>query len=145
MDMAVIKHPVVEVGAVVLHYGSVLLVKRDDPATAGRWAIPCSRLQWGESMPQTLAREVLVATGIVIQPGAVIHAYDLMLPEVEGREAEHRVIIEMEADYLDGELRRGDSVMDVAWVSAMAMMTMEIDAHTLGLLTELGFVGGEAD
>lgn len=142
MDKDVIKPPVVEVGAVVLHYGSVLLVKRDDPVTAGRWSIPCSRLQWGETMPQALEREVLAATGISIRSGAVIHAYDLMLPEAEGREAEHRVIIEMEADYLDGELRCGDSVMDVAWVSAMAMLTMEIDGHTLGLLTDLGFIEG---
>ena len=134
-----IRHPVVEVGAVVLHYGSVLLVKRDDAATEGRWSIPCARLKWGERLPQALEREVLAATGIRIQPGAVIHAYDLMLPEGDGREAEHRVIIEMEADYLDGELRGGSTVMDVAWASAMAMGTMEIDPHTSGLLKDLGF------
>lgn len=134
------KRAIVEVGAVVVHYGNVLLVKRDDPLTAGRWSIPCAPLRWGESLQQCLEREVLAATGITICPGAVIHAYELMLPATADHEAEQRVVIEIEADYLGGELQCGDTVMDVAWVSAMALTTMEADENTLGLLADLGFI-----
>jgi len=140
MDEVVTKGPVVAVGAVVLHYGSVLLVRCDDATTGGRWSIPCGRLRWGESLQHCIEREVLAATGITIRPGAVIHAYDLMLPEAEGCEAEQRVVIEIEADYLGGELRCGGSVMDAAWVSALALTTMEADPNTLGLLADLGFI-----
>lgn len=140
MNKELAGRPVVEVGAVVMHYGSVLLVRRDDAVTAGRWSIPAGPLQWGESLPQCLERLVLAATGITVRPGAVIHAYTLMAPEGEGRAAEQRVVIEIEADYLGGELRRGDTVTDVAWVSALALSTMEADQNTLALLTDLGFI-----
>lgn len=142
MDEVTAKRPVVEVAAVVLHYGNVLLVKRDDRASGGRWSIPSGPVQWGESLPQAVERIVLAATAIMVIPGEVIHAYDLMLPEEEGIPAEQRIIIEIEAQYSSGELQRGATVLDAAWVSGLALPSMEADGNTLGLLTELGIIDG---
>lgn len=143
MNKGLSDRPVVEVAAVVLHYGSVLLVRRDDVVTAGRWSLPAGPLQGGETLPHCLERLVLAATGITVRPGAVIHAYTLTVSAGEGCEEQQRVVIEIEADYLSGELRRGDTVTDVAWVSALALSTMEADQDTLALLAELGFIHAE--
>lgn len=140
MNEVATKRPVVEIGAVVLHYGNALLVRRNDRATAGKWAIPSGPLAWGESLPQAVERIVQAATGLRVTAGAMIHAYDLMLPQEEGSAAEHRVIIEIEAHYSSGELRRGEGMIDVAWVSNLALPSMEADANTLGLLADLGFI-----
>ncbi|MDZ4262715.1 MAG: NUDIX domain-containing protein [Pseudomonadota bacterium] len=143
MGEVVVRCQVVEVAAVVVHYGAVLLVKRDDPATAQRWSIPAAPLLWGEHLQDSLEREVLATTGIRIRAGAVIHAYDQVLPELEGRAAEQRVVIEIEADYLGGELQCGAGVVDVAWVSALAITSMMVDEQTLELLTDLGFIDAD--
>ncbi len=134
------RRQVVEVAAVVVHYGAVLLVKRDDPVAVQHWSIPAAPLPWGEHLQHSLEREVLATTGIRIRPGVVIHAYDRVLPEFDGRAAEQRVVIEIEADYLGGELQCGAGVVDVAWVSALAITSMAVDEQTLELLTELGFL-----
>ncbi len=133
------RRQVVEVAAVVVHYGAVLLVKRDDPATAQRWSIPTAPLLWGEHLQHSLEQQMLASTGIRIRAGAVIHAYDRVLLEAE----EQRVVIEIEADYLGGELQCGAGVVDVAWVSALAITSMMVDEQTLELLTDLGFIDAD--
>ncbi len=75
----------------------------------------------------------------------MIHDYDLMLPQSAQQVAEHRIIIEIEADYLGGELSCGEAVIEVAWVSALALSSMEVDKTTLALLAELGFFHADAD
>ncbi len=94
-------------------------------------------------LQHSLEQQVLVATGIRIRAGAVIHAYYRMLPESEECAAEQRVVIEIEADYLDGELQCGAGVVDVAWVSALAITSMAVDEQTLELLTDLGFIDAD--
>lgn len=139
MDNAAGRVPRVEVAAVVQHYGNVLLVKRAGVAE-GRWTLPSSLLAWGDTIPLSIAREVLASTGITIRPGAVLHAYDRVVEQGAGGSPEHWVIIEVEGEYLGGELRRGGQVENVAWASGMALSTMEVDETTRGVLQDLGFI-----
>ena len=140
MDRNLIKVPVVELVAVVVHYGAVLLVKRVCSAGEVYWSLPFAVLPWGECLQRCLEREVLAATGVVIRSGAVIHGYDRMIFEADAAVTEHSVVIELEADYLGGELQPGVAVLDAAWVSALAIATLDVDKKCLELLIDIGFI-----
>ena len=72
--------PVVGVGAIVVHDGAVLLVKRGKPPHKGEWAIPGGRLQWGESLQQGAEREILEETGSTIKAGELLYHFEHIVP-----------------------------------------------------------------
>jgi ADP-ribose pyrophosphatase YjhB (NUDIX family) len=61
--------PEVCVGAVVIHDGRLLLVRRGRGAGQGLWSIPGGRVEGGEPMADAVAREVLEETGLAVDPG----------------------------------------------------------------------------
>lgn len=140
MDGHLMKAPVVEIAAVVVHYGAVLLVKRVCSAGEICWSLPLAVLPWGGCLQRCVEREVLAATGVVIRSGAVLHGYDRMVSAADGAVTEHSVVIEMEADYLGGELQPGAAVLDAAWVSALAIAKLDVDEKCLELLVDIGFI-----
>ena len=58
--------PRVGVGAIVVHEGRILLVKRAGEPGRGLWAIPGGRLKPGETLKECAAREILEETGVTI-------------------------------------------------------------------------------
>jgi 8-oxo-dGTP diphosphatase len=59
---------VLAVGAVVVHDGGLLLVKRAKAPGEGRWSLPGGRVEPGESLTEAVAREVLEETGLTVIP-----------------------------------------------------------------------------
>ena len=59
--------PIVGVGVIVLRNGLVLLGERIGSHGSGTWAPPGGHLEFGESVEQCAAREVLEETGLQLQ------------------------------------------------------------------------------
>ena len=70
--------PRVGVAAVVTKNNRVLLVKRGVPPSKGLWAIPGGNMKLGETLKETAEREILEETGIVIEAGDPIYAFDFI-------------------------------------------------------------------
>ena len=62
-------HPEVAVGAIIVREGAVLLVRRGRGAEVGKWSIPGGRVEFGESLADAVAREVLEETGLQVTAG----------------------------------------------------------------------------
>jgi 8-oxo-dGTP diphosphatase len=107
--------PLVGVGAVVVHDGRVLLVRRGAEPLKGHWTLPGGVLEVGESLSEGVAREVKEETGLDVEPLELIELLDRIHRE-GGRVRYHYVI----ADYLcrvsGGELRAASDADDVRWV-----------------------------
>ena len=76
--------PCVGVGVIVLRDGLVLLGQRIGSHGAGTWALPGGHLEFGETVEQCAAREVLEETGLDIQVVACGPYTNNMFPE-EGK------------------------------------------------------------
>jgi 8-oxo-dGTP diphosphatase len=93
------KQPSVGVGAIIVRNGLVLLGQRIGSYGAGTWALPGGHLEFGETVEQCAAREVLEETGLQLhsfQPAPYTNDYF----EAEGK---HYVTLFILASNPEGE------------------------------------------
>lgn len=60
------------VGVVDVEEGELLLVRRRDPPSVGRWTLPGGRVESGESLRQAAQREAQEETGLDLEIGELI-------------------------------------------------------------------------
>lgn len=107
--------PLVGVGAVVVDYGRVLLVRRGTEPLKGQWSLPGGMLELGESLTAGVVREVLEETGLLVEPVELVELLD-RIHRQDNRVRYHFVI----ADYLcrvaGGTLQAASDADAVKWV-----------------------------
>ena len=88
--------PRVGVGAVVLHRGHVLLVRRGQEPLKGRWSLPGGLVERGEALAHAVWRELKEETGLNIEPLEVIGVFERIErdPKSARRVRYHYVIID---------------------------------------------------
>jgi 8-oxo-dGTP diphosphatase len=132
--------PQVGVGAVVFHDGAVLLVQRRNPPCANEWAIPGGKVRLGETLQQAAEREILEETGIRIKAGEPVYAFDLIEGDATGEVRWHYAIIDLQAEYLGGEIQAGDDATAAAWFRPEDLKRIPLNATTRKLLkSRFGF------
>jgi 8-oxo-dGTP diphosphatase len=129
--------PVVGVGAVVIKDGKVLLVKRGVDPNKGLWAIPGGSLKVGETLQEGAEREIMEETGITIRAKEPVYSFDFFERDGDGRVRFHYVIVDMMADYIDGEVQGADDALEARWVSPDELKYLEVSRNTLKILDSL--------
>lgn len=113
---SVVDRPAVGVGAVLIHEGRVLLIKRGKEPLRGRWVVPGGTVEAGETLEHALVREVQEETGLVVRPIEVVLVFDRI--EREGDVVRyHYVIVDYLCEYVSGAPRAGSDADDVAFVA----------------------------
>ena len=107
--------PLVGVGAVVVHAGQVLLVRRGREPLKGQWSLPGGLLEVGESLIAGVAREVLEETGLTVEPVELIELLDRIHREGD-RIRYHYVIADYLCRVISGELQAASDADAVRWV-----------------------------
>jgi len=134
-------YPQVATGAIVIKNGRVLLVKRKNPPSQYLWAIPGGRVKAGESLVNSVKRELLEETGVIVDVGEVVHVFDVIETHGNGNTKTHYVIIDYRAEYVSGELRAGDDALEVRWVSKNEIDSLPINKTSRNLLRDkFGFI-----
>ncbi len=107
--------PMVGVGAVIVHDGRVLLVRRGREPLKGHWSLPGGVLEVGESLHAGLVREVKEETGLTVEPIELVELLDRI--HRDGERVRYHYVI---ADYLcrvqGGELQAASDADEVRWV-----------------------------
>jgi 8-oxo-dGTP diphosphatase len=107
--------PLIGVGAIVVHDGRVLLVRRGTEPLKGSWTLPGGALEAGETLTAGVAREVHEETGLLVEPVELIELLDRIHRE-EGRIRFHYVIADYLCKVIGGELRAASDADAVRWV-----------------------------
>jgi len=134
------QRPIVGVGAIVIKDGRVLLVQRAAPPSRGLWAIPGGSLEAGETLQQGAEREIREETGVVVRAGAPVYAFDFLQYDDQNRLQYHFVIVDMEGEYLGGEVKAADDALAARWVSPAELPDLPVSANTLKILRVRGFI-----
>jgi 8-oxo-dGTP diphosphatase len=111
-----IDRPAVGVGAVLIHQGKVLLIKRGKEPLRGRWVVPGGTVEVGETLEQALVREVQEETGLVVRPVEVVLVFDRIERE-SGVVCYHCVIVDYLCEYVSGTPQAASDAEEVAFVA----------------------------
>jgi ADP-ribose pyrophosphatase YjhB (NUDIX family) len=129
---------VVAASGIVVCDGELLVVRRGAAPGAGKWSVPGGRVEFGETLHETVAREVLEETGIAVTVGGFAGWVERI-----GVEDTHFVILDFFARPRDHARRApvaGDDAEEARWtpLSQVAQLDM-VDGlleflHTVGIL-----------
>ena len=113
-------------GAVVNDDGKLLAIQRRDN---GHWEPPGGVVEPGESLHETLIREVLEETGLQVEPHRLSGVYQNVPRDI--------VAIVFRCTPLEGELKRSDESASVAWLTTAEVSAQMDPAYAVRLLDAL--------
>jgi 8-oxo-dGTP diphosphatase len=108
--------PLVGIGAVIVHNDKILLEKRRNDPGKGKWSIPGGLVELGESLEQTVVREVKEETGLDVEKPKHIDIVDNVDLDESGRIRYHFVIIDYLVNLKGGLLKAASDAEELRWV-----------------------------
>ena len=132
---AVLERPSVGVGAVMIHEGRVLLIRRGKEPLRGRWVIPGGTVEAGETLHDALVREVREETGLVVRPVEVVLVFDRILRE-QGQLCYHYVIIDYLCEYVSGTPQAATDAEAVALVRPEELPDYDLPPQALEVVLD---------
>ena len=128
--------PRVAVGAVVFKDKHVLLVRRGQAPAEGLWAIPGGSVKLGETLQTAAEREIHEETGLRIHAREPVYTFESIVRDDDGGIRFHYVIIDLAADYIEGEPHPGDDALEAQWFSPRDIQRADVSKATLDLLRD---------
>jgi len=100
-------------GAVAIHDGDLLMIRRGHGPAAGEWSVPGGRVEHGELLAEAVVREVREETGLECVCGPLIG----WVERIADDGTYHFVILDFEVTVLDDTTpRAGDDAAEARWV-----------------------------
>jgi mutator protein MutT len=125
--------PIVGVGAVIVHDGKALIIKRANDPYKGQWSIPGGRVELGESLADAVRREMREETGLEVEVGPVIEVFE-RIQHRDARVYYHFVIIDYLCSCVGGTLCAADDAEDAVWVTSEELDHYDIRASAVGVI-----------
>jgi ADP-ribose pyrophosphatase YjhB (NUDIX family) len=107
----------VGVGAVVLHEGRVLLVRRGGQPSSGKWSLPGGLVELGETTAEAARREISEECGCDIRLVDIAGVVDRIVRDAEGRVRYHYVLVDYLAYPESDAITAGSDAADASWVA----------------------------
>jgi mutator protein MutT len=107
----------VGIGAVILIKGKILLEKRKNNPGKGKWSIPGGLVDLGESVEQTVVREVMEETGLEVENPQLIDVVDNITSDANRRIKYHFVIVDYLVKVKNGEPVASSDAEELRWVA----------------------------
>lgn len=107
--------PQLAVSAAIFRDGKILLVRRAVPPANHYYTFPGGRVEYGETLAQAVAREVVEETGLFIEVRDML-GWREYLPSRHGGIG-HFIILPFAARWISGEVRLNDELDDARWLA----------------------------
>lgn len=106
-------HPRVGCGAAIVRDGSLLLVLRRREPEAGHWGLPGGKVDFGETIPEAIAREIGEELGIAIRLTRLLCIVD----QIDRDAGTHWVAPTWAAEIIDGvpAVREPEALSACGW------------------------------
>lgn len=132
-----VQRPILGVSTAVLRDGAVLLVQRAKPPFDGIWAFPGGAVEYGESLEEAAAREVLEETSITVRIDSQIDRAEILPGHESAGVGNHYVVIVFRGRYVGGIARAGDDAAAAAWFRPDDLPPLPTTADTARILAKL--------
>ena len=108
-------YPRVGVGAVILHDDKVLLVRRGQSPSYGKWSLPGGLVELAETTREAIAREIVEECGIKIRIVDVAGVIDRVVQDDARRVRYHYVLVDYLAYPESMDVVAGSDAGDAQW------------------------------
>jgi len=112
------ERPIVGVGVVVWRGDQVLLIRRGKPPRQGGWSLPGGAQKLGETVFETARREVREEAGLDIDVIDTVAVVDSINRDDGGRIEYHYTLVDVVAEWRDGEPQAGGDAAAAIWADA---------------------------
>ena len=130
-----VPHPEVCVGAVALHRGRLLMVRRGRGVAAGEWSIPGGRVEMGETLAGAVVREVFEETGLEGICGALAGWVERIDSDF------HQVILDFHTEVHEPEpLVAADDALEARWVPLTEVSELHLVSGLAAVLSDNGCI-----
>lgn len=109
--------PIVGIGAVIVKEGKILLEKRKNFPGKGKWSIPGGLVELGESLEQTVIREVKEETCLDVAELSLVDVIDYVELDNNERVRYHFVIIDYCVKVKKGVPKAAGDAGELRWTS----------------------------
>jgi 8-oxo-dGTP diphosphatase len=110
------KKPVVGVGAIILDGNQILLEKRKNAPSKGKWTVPGGLVDLGESMEQAVIREVKEETSLEVYDPRLVDVVNYISLDEKGAVMYHYVIVDYLVTVKDGKPKAASDADALKWV-----------------------------
>jgi 8-oxo-dGTP diphosphatase len=113
------EQPVVGVGGVIINDGTILLEKRKNEPSRGKWTIPGGIVELGENLENAVMREVTEETCLECvreKPPSLIDVVDNIDLDDDGKVKYHFVIIDYHVKVRSIAFKVASDAEDLKWV-----------------------------
>lgn len=109
--------PIVGVGVAIICGGKILLEKRKNDPGRDKWSVPGGIVELGESLEQTVIREVREETGLSVGEPEPIDVVNQVTLDENGKVKYHFVIIDYFVKIISGTPRAASDAAELEWVA----------------------------
>ncbi len=122
------RQPIVGVGALIVHDGRLVLVKRGVEPDKGGWSIPGGAVDLGERVREAAVREAGEECGLDIEIAVdrPMDVVDSVYTDEKGGFRYHYVLLQFLARPRGGKLKPGSDVLDAKWVPLEDVETYDL-------------------
>jgi 8-oxo-dGTP diphosphatase len=111
-----LKRPVVGVGAVILDGYKILLEKRRNEPSKGKWSVPGGLVELGESVEEAVVREVHEETGLIVVEPRLVDVVNYVSLGEKGAIIYHYVILDYLVTVQSGKAKAASDADALRWV-----------------------------
>lgn len=106
--------PMVGIGAVIIHNGKILLIKRGSEPGKGKWSIPGGLVELGETIAETVVREAKEETNLDVEAYKLVDVVDNIMKDENGKIQYHYVVIDFLTKLKNADTSRLKPAQDAA-------------------------------
>lgn len=110
------KKPVVGVGAIILDGDKILLEKRKNDPSKGKWTVPGGLVELGETVEQAVVREVNEETRLEVYDPRLVDVVNYISLDEKSAVEYHFVIIDYLVTVRGGKPKAASDAADLKWV-----------------------------
>jgi 8-oxo-dGTP diphosphatase len=108
--------PVLGIGAVIIKEGKIVLIKRGNEPSKGKWSIPGGLVELGENLEAAVIRETKEETCLEVQTPRLIDVVENVDLDEHGKIKYHYVIIDYLVQVKAGTIQAASDAAELRWV-----------------------------
>ena len=120
--------PVVGIGAVIVGEGKIVLIKRGNDPSKGKWSIPGGHVELGENLEAAVIRETKEETCLDVDNPRFIDVVDNVDLDEQGKVKYHYVIIDYLVHIKSGNVAAASDAAELRWVPFDEVETYNLTA-----------------